>query len=178
MYLHGNAKTDEDLGGRSTPAWGRSSSTTSTTSIASSASCARAGRARAGHPRRAARHPRRGGDRSGGLEVRPRSGRRAEGHRAPARLGRLRLDGLHVHIGSQILDASRSRRPVAALAAYGEFAVYDLGGGLGERYTYDDRPPSVGEYLDVLIGAARVSTCPPLRGSSSSPGAAWSRAPA
>src|SRR3954462_3806831 len=68
---------------------------------------------------------------------------------------RLRLDGLHVHIGSQILDAAPCGQAVQALAAYGEFAVYDLGGGLGARYTYDDRPPSVAEYLDVLVGAAR-----------------------
>jgi diaminopimelate decarboxylase len=68
---------------------------------------------------------------------------------------RLRLDGLHVHIGSQILDAAPFGEAVAALAALGEFAVYDLGGGLGARYTYDDHPPSVAEYLDVLVGAAR-----------------------
>jgi diaminopimelate decarboxylase len=68
---------------------------------------------------------------------------------------RLRLDGLHVHIGSQILDAAPFGRAVHALAALGEFAVYDLGGGLGARYTWSDRPPSVAEYLDVLVGAAR-----------------------
>ena len=68
---------------------------------------------------------------------------------------RLRLDGLHVHIGSQILDAAPFGRAVEALAAFGEFAVYDLGGGLGARYTYADRPPTVAEYLDVLVGAAR-----------------------
>jgi diaminopimelate decarboxylase len=69
---------------------------------------------------------------------------------------RLRLDGLHVHIGSQILDAAPFGRAVEALAAFGAFAVYDLGGGLGARYTYADRPPSVAEYLDVLVGAARA----------------------
>jgi len=82
----------------------------------------------------------------------------ADARRAIERLrgsDRLRLDGLHVHIGSQILDAAPFGEAVAALAAHGEFAVYDLGGGLGARYTYDDRPPSVAEYLDVLVGAAR-----------------------
>jgi len=68
---------------------------------------------------------------------------------------RLRLDGLHVHIGSQILDTAPFARAVQALAALGEFAVYDLGGGLGARYTWADHPPTVGEYLDVLVGAAR-----------------------
>ncbi|ARF53220.1 diaminopimelate decarboxylase [Streptomyces gilvosporeus] len=67
---------------------------------------------------------------------------------------RLRLDGLHVHIGSQILDTEPFVRAVEAVAELGEFPVYDLGGGLGARYTYDDRPPSVEEYLDALASAA------------------------
>ncbi len=82
----------------------------------------------------------------------------ADARRAIERLrgsDRLRLDGLHVHIGSQILDAAPFAWAVEALAAYGEFAVYDLGGGLGARYTYGDLPPTVAEYLDVLVGAAR-----------------------
>jgi diaminopimelate decarboxylase len=65
------------------------------------------------------------------------------------------MQGLHVHVGSQILDVEPFALSVAPVAALGEFAVYDLGGGLGARYTYADRPPSVGEYLDALIGAAR-----------------------
>ncbi|MEU5238060.1 diaminopimelate decarboxylase [Streptomyces lydicus] len=67
---------------------------------------------------------------------------------------RLRLDGLHVHIGSQILDTEPFVRAVAAVAELGTFPVYDLGGGLGARYTYDDRPPSVEAYLDALTAAA------------------------
>jgi diaminopimelate decarboxylase len=68
---------------------------------------------------------------------------------------RLRMQGLHVHVGSQILDVEPFARSVAPIAALGEFPIYDLGGGLGARYTYADRPPTVGEYLDALIGAAR-----------------------
>jgi diaminopimelate decarboxylase len=68
---------------------------------------------------------------------------------------KLRMQGLHVHVGSQILDVEPFAQSVAPVAALGEFPVYDLGGGLGARYTYDDRPPAVGEYLDALIGAAR-----------------------
>jgi diaminopimelate decarboxylase len=68
---------------------------------------------------------------------------------------RLRMRGLHVHVGSQILDVDPFAQSVAPLAALGEFEVYDLGGGLGARYTFDDDPPSVGEYLDALVGAAR-----------------------
>src|SRR5215218_5506785 len=68
---------------------------------------------------------------------------------------RLAMRGLHVHVGSQILDVEPFAASVAPIAALGEFPVYDLGGGLGARYTYADRPPAVGEYLDALIGAAR-----------------------
>jgi diaminopimelate decarboxylase len=68
---------------------------------------------------------------------------------------RLRMRGLHVHVGSQILDVEPFARSVAPIAALGEFPVYDLGGGLGARYTYADDPPSVGDYLDALVGAAR-----------------------
>jgi diaminopimelate decarboxylase len=68
---------------------------------------------------------------------------------------RLRMRGVHVHVGSQILDVEPFAESVAPVAALGEFEVYDLGGGLGARYTYDDRPPSVDAYLDALIGAAR-----------------------
>jgi diaminopimelate decarboxylase len=68
---------------------------------------------------------------------------------------RLRMRGVHAHVGSQILEAEPLAAAVAPLAALGEFEIYDLGGGLGARYTWVDRPPSVAEYLDVLIGAAR-----------------------
>ena len=68
---------------------------------------------------------------------------------------RLDMRGLHVHVGSQILDVEPFAESVAPVAALGEFPVYDLGGGLGARYTWADRPPSVPDYLDALIGAAR-----------------------
>jgi diaminopimelate decarboxylase len=67
---------------------------------------------------------------------------------------RLRMQGLHVHVGSQILDVEPFAASVAPVAALGEFPVYDLGGGLGARYTWDDEPPSVAAYLDALVGAA------------------------
>ncbi|MGE3289439.1 MAG: diaminopimelate decarboxylase [Pseudonocardia sp.] len=68
---------------------------------------------------------------------------------------RITMRGVHVHIGSQILDTQPFADSVAPVAALGEFEIYDLGGGLGARYTYADHPPAVGEYLDALIGAAR-----------------------
>jgi diaminopimelate decarboxylase len=68
---------------------------------------------------------------------------------------KLAMRGLHVHVGSQILDVGPFAESVAPVAALGEFPVYDLGGGLGARYTWADQPPSIGDYLDALIGAAR-----------------------
>ena len=68
---------------------------------------------------------------------------------------RLTMLGLHVHVGSQILEVEPFAQSVAPVAALGTFPVYDLGGGLGARYTWSDRPPSVGGYLDALVGAAR-----------------------
>jgi diaminopimelate decarboxylase len=69
---------------------------------------------------------------------------------------RLDMRGLHVHVGSQILDVEPFAESVGPIAALGEFAVYDLGGGLGARYTWTDDRPSVAAYLDALIGAARA----------------------
>ena len=69
---------------------------------------------------------------------------------------RLRMQGLHVHVGSQILDAQPFAESVAPVAKLGEFPIYDLGGGLGARYTWADQPPSVAAYLDSLIGAAKA----------------------
>jgi diaminopimelate decarboxylase len=71
------------------------------------------------------------------------------------RSNRLRMDGLHTHVGSQIMVAEELAAAIGPLAALGDFPVYDLGGGLGARYTYTDHPPSLDRYLDVLIDAAR-----------------------
>lgn len=68
---------------------------------------------------------------------------------------KLTMRGLHVHVGSQILDVRPFAESVAPVAALGEFPVYDLGGGLGARYTWADQPPTVADYLDALVGAAR-----------------------
>jgi diaminopimelate decarboxylase len=68
---------------------------------------------------------------------------------------RLNLRGLHMHIGSQILDTAPYEKAVQALAEFGVFEVYNLGGGLGARYTYSDEPPSIERWLDVLTTAAK-----------------------
>jgi diaminopimelate decarboxylase len=67
----------------------------------------------------------------------------------------LRLQGLHAHIGSQLCELAPFRREVAELARLGDFPVWDLGGGLGVRYTSDQpAPPSIEAYVQALVGAA------------------------
>ena len=71
------------------------------------------------------------------------------------------MRGVHAHVGSQIMEPEPLAAAVAPLRALGEFEIYDLGGGLGARYTWADHPPSVADYLDVLIGGHRA---PPAAG--------------
>ncbi len=45
---------------------------------------------------------------------------------------------------------------VEPIAKLGTFDVYDLGGGLGVRYTYDEHPPSLDDYADAMVTQARA----------------------
>lgn len=71
----------------------------------------------------------------------------------------LELEGIHAHVGSQIVELEPFERCVEALAGLvdlGELRTVDLGGGLGVRYLPDEPPvPSVDEYADRLMSAAR-----------------------
>jgi diaminopimelate decarboxylase len=65
------------------------------------------------------------------------------------------LVGLHAHIGSQLLELEPFRREAAELAGLGEFAVWDVGGGLGVRYTSDQaEPPAIDAYVATVLAAA------------------------
>lgn len=66
------------------------------------------------------------------------------------------FEGVHLHIGSQILDVSQFGEAVSKISTAGEFPVYDVGGGLGVKYTYTDEAPSVDAYLDAIVDAARA----------------------
>jgi diaminopimelate decarboxylase len=65
----------------------------------------------------------------------------------------LNLRGLHMHIGSQIFELESFRQAIAALAPLGDFPVYNLGGGLGVAYTSTDEPPSIESYVEAKVGA-------------------------
>ncbi|UGB38411.1 diaminopimelate decarboxylase [Frateuria soli] len=74
-------------------------------------------------------------------------------------LSHVRLDGLHVHIGSQILDLTPVRLALQRVAAFWRelvqaghpVASIDVGGGLGVRYRAGhDRPVAAADYADVI----------------------------
>jgi diaminopimelate decarboxylase len=70
----------------------------------------------------------------------------------------LKLEGVHAHIGSQLLELQPFRRAAAELAKLGDFPVWDLGGGLGVRYTEDQpAPPSIEEYTSEVLQAAAAN---------------------
>jgi diaminopimelate decarboxylase len=73
------------------------------------------------------------------------------------RCERLRLAGVHLHIGSQVLAAEPFAQAVREVSRLGDLPAYDVGGGLGVRYTYAETPPTVDEYLDAIVGAARAA---------------------
>jgi diaminopimelate decarboxylase len=88
---------------------------------------------------------------------------------APAAIDRitdsehLRLVGLHCHIGSQLLSLEPFTRAVDALAALGDFDVYNFGGGLGVAYQAAQEPPSIADYLATLVAAAGAALGPRKR---------------
>jgi diaminopimelate decarboxylase len=68
---------------------------------------------------------------------------------------RLQLRGVHLHIGSQILETDSFSDAVRQISAFKDQPVYDIGGGLGVRYTYEETPPTIDQYLDAIVGVAR-----------------------
>lgn len=72
------------------------------------------------------------------------------------------LRGLHIHLGSQILDLSAFMAGVAALAGASELDTVDLGGGLGIAYRRGEPAPEIeawartlGEAVDRHLPAVR-----------------------
>jgi diaminopimelate decarboxylase len=85
-------------------------------------------------------------------------------------VGRLRdaphlsLVGIHAHIGSQIFELDSYRREVEVLFIaldewrrdFGfECCIFNIGGGLGIRYTEADMPSSIAEFAQVSVTAVR-----------------------
>ncbi len=63
---------------------------------------------------------------------------------------RLRLRGLHMHIGSQLFDLEPYRAGVAALGTLGDFPVVNVGGGLAATYTADEQAPTFDDWVATV----------------------------
>ena len=63
------------------------------------------------------------------------------------------LAGLHMHIGSQVMELAPFREALQAIAALGDFPAYNLGGGLGAAYGAHDDPPSIEDYVAAKLSA-------------------------
>ena len=72
------------------------------------------------------------------------------------RSAKMRLDGVHTHVGSQLLNVEQLAQAVEPIAKLGTFDVYDLGGGLGVRYTYDEHPPTLDDYAAAMVTQAKA----------------------
>jgi diaminopimelate decarboxylase len=77
-----------------------------------------------------------------------------------ARDAGLEVAGLHVHVGSQLLDLQAARMTVEWLAAFAATSraelgwapeVVDLGGGLGIAHVEDEQPPSAEAFAAELV---------------------------
>ena len=83
---------------------------------------------------------------------------------ARARTAGLDVAGLHVHVGSQLLDATAAGMTVDWLAGFAAScraeldwtpSVVDVGGGLGVRHVADEDAPDVEEFVGELLGRLR-----------------------
>jgi diaminopimelate decarboxylase len=67
----------------------------------------------------------------------------------------LDLEGVHMHIGSQILELAPFREAVEAIRDLPKLREVNLGGGLGVAYTRDQEPPRVEDYVATKVDAVR-----------------------
>jgi diaminopimelate decarboxylase len=67
----------------------------------------------------------------------------------------LELQGIHAHIGSQLLELEPFRRAARQLSQLGTFPTWNLGGGLGVAYTASQHPPAIEDYVGAVVRAAR-----------------------
>ncbi len=86
----------------------------------------------------------------------------AVGAIAHARLRGLDVEGVHVHIGSQLTQVDESIVAVERVVAFCEEMrdhwqweprVIDVGGGLGVAHTRDEHVPTVAEFVEPLVRA-------------------------
>ena len=89
--------------------------------------------------------------------------------RAPAAIerldasDRLELEGLHLHIGSQIYDVGSFRTALEAMAGLASHGMVNLGGGLGVAYVSAEHPPTIEEYVAAKVSAVHDVMGPGVR---------------
>jgi diaminopimelate decarboxylase len=76
---------------------------------------------------------------------------------------RLELEGLHLHIGSQIYDVESFRTALEAMASLATHGMVNLGGGLGVAYVNAEHPPSIEDYVAAKVDAVRDVMGPDVR---------------
>jgi diaminopimelate decarboxylase len=76
---------------------------------------------------------------------------------------RFDLDGLHLHIGSQIIDLAPFRAALEVMAELGEFRTYNLGGGLGVTYLDEQSAPEIEEYVERKVALVQEVVGPGRR---------------
>ena len=158
--MHGNNKSDEELG---------AAAAAGALVVLDALGRARAGSRRGRPPRARPRHA--GGrgrdarvdpDRAPRLQVRARRGRRGARPSARARDAGLEVEGLHVHVGSQLADARAHLLAVSLLAQFADRCrreldwlprTIDIGGGFGIRHVQAEPEPPVEELVRTVAAA-------------------------
>jgi diaminopimelate decarboxylase len=75
----------------------------------------------------------------------------------------LHLVGLHFHIGSQLFALEPFRAAIRAIAALGDFPVFNLGGGLAAAYLPDQRPPTPEQWVEAIVDTVHAELGPGKR---------------
>ena len=110
-----------------------------------------------GHPRRRGRHPRVAGHRPRRVQVRPACPTTPGGRSRASSAARCCAWTACTPTSARSCSTSNSWPPPSSRSPrLGTFDTYDLGGGLGVRYTYDEQPPTLDEYADAMVAQARA----------------------
>ena len=88
------------------------------------------------------------------------TGEAERGVREAVSLTNLKLVGLHCHIGSQIFETQPHQEAVRLTLEFAgqmrelglEMTEFSPGGGFAIPYTRDEKPPTIGEYAEAIVG--------------------------
>lgn len=78
----------------------------------------------------------------------------------------VKIEGLHCHIGSQLLDAQTHEQAIDIMVGFLRQVadttgwmpeILDIGGGLGIRYLEAQQPPTYDEFAETIVSALRAA---------------------